>query len=51
MITLLLAVSIGCLFTTLIYILIVAIIIALIVWAIGYLSGLNNEGNAFRLFE
>jgi hypothetical protein len=34
----LLAISIGCLFSTLIYILIVAIVIALIVWAIQYLG-------------
>lgn len=38
MIPLLLAFSIGCLFQTLIYIILVAIIIALIIWVIGYLE-------------
>lgn len=33
-----LALSIGCLFSTIIYILIVAIVIALIVWVIQYLG-------------
>ncbi len=32
------ALSIGCLFQTLIYIILVAIVISLIVWAIGYLA-------------
>ena len=38
MTTLLLALSVGCLFQTLIYIILVAIVISLIIWAIGYLE-------------
>jgi hypothetical protein len=34
----LLAVSLNCLFSTLIYILLVAIVVSLIVWVIGYLG-------------